>query len=60
MDAAGQVGQAGVRAEATHTAREGAGGFSRLLLGVDYAFANTLTVSAELVHGAVPEEGPGR
>jgi len=47
-DFAGQIGQAGIRAEATHTRRPTGPGYTRVLVGVDYAFANTLTLSGEL------------
>jgi hypothetical protein len=48
FDLAGQIGQAGVRAEMTHQWPNAAGARSRVLLGVDYAFDNTLTLSVEL------------
>lgn len=60
LDAAGQVGGAGIRAEWTVT-RTGAGGTpQRVLLGWDYAFANTLTLSVELFHDAAGQSDPGR
>ncbi len=47
IDLAGQVGQAGVRAELVrHWPRE-APAFNRVLLGIDQAFENTLTLTAE-------------
>lgn len=49
-DIAGQIGEAGIRAELTRTARENASGYVRALVGVDYAFANTLSVSGELFY----------
>lgn len=49
-DIATQIGEAGLRAEFTRTRRATGDRFSRVLLGVDYAFANTLTVSAELYY----------
>lgn len=50
IDLAGQVGQAGVRAELVrHWPRE-APAFNRALLGIDQAFGNTLTLTAELFY----------
>jgi hypothetical protein len=48
VDFAGQIGQAGIRAEATHTRRPTGSGYTRILVGLDYAFANTLSLSGEL------------
>lgn len=48
VDVAGQVGGAGVRAEWTATRSAGGGTPHRILLGWDYAFANTLTLTAEV------------
>lgn len=48
FDLAGQIGQAGVRAELTHVRPREGKAFNRSLVGIDYAFANTLTLSAEL------------
>jgi hypothetical protein len=45
LDLAGQVGQAGLRAEVARMS-----GRPRVLLGVDHAFAHTLTLSAELYY----------
>ncbi len=50
LDLATQIGQAGLRAEATHQRPAGRSSFQRLLLGLDYAFANTLTLSTELYY----------
>ena len=50
FDLAGQLGQAGVRAEATRQRPAGGTAFSRVMVGADYAFANTLTVSTELYY----------
>jgi hypothetical protein len=47
-DVAGQIGDAGVRAELTRSRAEGTAGYVRALVGIDYAFANTLTLSGEL------------
>ncbi len=47
IDLATQLGEAGVRSEWT-TTRPGVGqAYRRALIGLDYAFANTLTLSAE-------------
>lgn len=48
LDVAGQIGKAGVRAELTHVRPRQGKAFVRSLVGIDYAFANTLTLSAEL------------
>lgn len=50
VDLAGQLGQAGIRAEATHSRRRSAPSYTRALIGLDYAFANKLSVSGELYH----------
>ncbi|MHB1198968.1 MAG: hypothetical protein ACYCZ6_05305 [Polaromonas sp.] len=47
VDLAGQIGAAGWRAELTRVRPRQGEAFSRSLIGVDYAFANTLTLSAE-------------
>lgn len=50
IDLAGQVGQAGVRAELVrHWPRE-APAFNHALLGIDQTFSNTLTLTAELFY----------
>lgn len=48
LDLAGQIGPAGVRAELARVRPREGDAFSRALIGIDYAFANTLTLSAEL------------
>ena len=48
LDLAGQIGAAGVRAEMTRVQPRIGDTYHRFLLGIDYAFANTLTLSAEL------------
>lgn len=48
VDLAGQFAQAGLRAELTRVRPREGQAFVRALLGIDYAFANTLTLSAEL------------
>lgn len=47
VEFAGRAGQAGVRAEATHTRTEPGARYTRALVGIEYAFQNTLTVSFE-------------
>jgi len=47
-DIASQIGNAGVRAEAARLTPQAGPGFSRWMVGADYAFANGLTLSAEL------------
>jgi hypothetical protein len=49
-DLATQLGAAGVRAELTRARRPDGSGYRRALLGLDYAFANTLTLSGELFY----------
>lgn len=51
LDLAGQLGQAGMRAEIARLRPEGGRAQWRAMLGADYAFANTLTLSAELYDG---------
>lgn len=48
VDVAGQAGGAGLRAEWTVTRSNAKGATHKMLLGWDYAFANTLTLSAEV------------
>ncbi len=50
LDLAGQVGAAGVRAELSRVRPYVGSAFVRFLVGIDYAFANTLTLGAELYH----------
>lgn len=54
-DIAAQVGGAGVRAEWAIAQPQGRGLHHRLMLGWDYAFANTLTLTAEFFY-----DGSGR
>lgn len=49
-DLASQIGDAGVRAELTHTDADGDRTFWRALAAVDYAFANTLSLTGELYY----------
>jgi hypothetical protein len=50
VDVATQVGSAGARGELTHTRPETGPGYRRVLVGADYAFANTLTLTGELYY----------
>lgn len=47
FDLATQIGQAGLRGELTHQRPESGSSFSRAMLGIDYAFPNTLVCSLE-------------
>lgn len=47
-DFAGQIGQAGWRAELARFSPRSAGSYTRALAGLDYAFANSLTLTGEL------------
>ena len=58
VDIAGQVGGAGVRAEWTVTHQEEWSTPHRVLLGLDYAFANTLTLSAEIYYDGSGSSDP--
>ncbi|MEW5917937.1 MAG: hypothetical protein AB1762_16155 [Gemmatimonadota bacterium] len=49
-DFAGRAGGLGIRGEATATRPDSGRSFARVLLGADYGFANTLTLSAELYY----------
>jgi hypothetical protein len=49
-DIATQLGNAGLRAEMTAARREDGSRYRRALLGLDYAFRNTLTLSGELYY----------
>lgn len=48
LDLAGQLAGAGLRAELSRVRPREGRTFNRALLGIDYAFANTLTLSAEV------------
>jgi hypothetical protein len=61
MDVASQVGGVGVRAEAARLSPSGAGsGFNRWMAGADYAFANGLTLGAELYYNGAGHRDPAR
>lgn len=47
LDLAGQIAAAGVRAELSRVRPRAGSAFVRSLVGIDYAFANTLTLGAE-------------
>lgn len=49
-DIATQLGDAGLRAELTGARREDGSSYRRALVGLDYAFRNTLTLSGELYY----------
>lgn len=50
VDLATQAGAAGLRAELTWTHPSAGGRYAKALLGLDYAFANTFSVSLEAYH----------
>ncbi len=50
LDLIGRFGDAGVYAEMARTRPEGSDGYTRAVVGAEYAFANTLTVGAELYY----------
>lgn len=60
VDVAGQLGAAGIRGEWTVTRQDTGGTPHRLLLGWDYAFANTLTLTAELFYDGSGTRDPAR
>ncbi len=60
VDLAGQWGGAGWRAEATFTQPSSGDAYRRVLVGWDYAFANTLTLSAEVYHDGSGQTDPSR
>lgn len=57
---AGHLAGAGVHMEASHTRPEGAPAYARAVLGFDYAFANTLTIGAELYWNGQGTSDPRR
>ncbi len=58
LDLAGQLGRAGVRAEFSRARPSQGRPYYRTLLGMDHAFANTLTLSAELYHDSSGATSP--
>ncbi|OGA54802.1 MAG: hypothetical protein A3F74_25045 [Betaproteobacteria bacterium RIFCSPLOWO2_12_FULL_62_58] len=50
IDLAGQIGSAGVRGELTSTRPETGASYRRAVAGLDYAFPNTLNLTAELYY----------
>ncbi|WP_286758461.1 hypothetical protein [Ralstonia sp. RL] len=57
-DIATQIGNAGLRGELTVTSPSGTRNYRRALIGIDYAFANTLTLSAELYYNGTGTSDP--
>ena len=58
MDVASQIGSAGVRGEVTHTRPETGASYVRAVAGLDYAFPNTLILSAELYYNGAGAADP--
>jgi hypothetical protein len=58
LDVAGQLGQTGVRAELTINRKPGLPTYTRLMAGIDHAFANTLTLSAEAYYNGAGASAP--
>lgn len=58
MDLATQIGDAGIRGEAARLRPRGSPAFNRLMAGADYAFANGLTLSAELYYNGAGSRDP--
>ncbi len=58
MDVASQIGDVGIRAEAARLNPGGGSGFNRWMTGADYAFANGLTLSAELYYNGAGSRDP--
>lgn len=59
-EVSGQLGGLGLRGEATLTRPPGASTYGRVMLGVDYGFRNTLTVTAELYLNGQGASDPAR
>jgi hypothetical protein len=60
VDLAGQLGPTGVRAEWARLEDARSRRFARAMLGLDHAFANGLTLSAELFYNGAGERDPSR
>lgn len=58
MDVASQIGDAGIRGEVARLSPPGGPAFNRLMVGADYAFANGLTLSAELYYNGAGSRDP--
>lgn len=58
FDIAGQIGTAGVRGEFTQVHAKTGQSYQRALLALDYAFANTLTLSGELYYNGAGTSNP--
>ncbi|MBI5716347.1 MAG: hypothetical protein HZC37_01515 [Burkholderiales bacterium] len=57
-DVASQIGEVGIRGEAARLRPRGGAGFFRWVVGADYAFANGLTMSAELYYNGAGSRDP--
>lgn len=57
-DVASQIGDAGVRGEVARLRPSGGPAFNRVMVGMDYAFANGLTLSAELYYNGAGSRDP--
>ncbi|MGN7103302.1 hypothetical protein ACTHR6_16975 [Ralstonia holmesii] len=58
VDVAGQIGAAGVRGEFTLVHATNGASYQRAVLALDYAFANTLTLSGELYYNGAGTTNP--
>jgi hypothetical protein len=58
VDIATQIGAAGVRGELTLNHATTGGSYGRALVGLDYAFANTLTLTGELYYNGAGTTNP--
>jgi hypothetical protein len=58
MDLASQIGEAGIRGEAARLRSRVGRDFNRLMVGADCAFANGLTLSAELYYNGAGSRDP--
>lgn len=59
-DFASQIGGLGVRGEATYTDARAARNYGRVLLGADYGFVNTLTLTGELYYNGQGTRDPAQ
>jgi len=60
MDLASQIGPAGIRGEVARLRPAGGSAFTRLVVGVDYALSNGLTLSAEGYYNGAGARDPAR
>ena len=58
FDLAGQMGQAGIRSEVTRERPAGGSAYTRVLIGADYAFSNTLAITTELFFNGAGARDP--